>query len=81
MDVWLASARERIGAEAGLDASELALSSRDRDLLLELARVAAHESGDRTNAPLVCFLAGIALGRNPHLELADVTRAAATTEP
>jgi hypothetical protein len=26
--------------------------------LLELARIAAHESGERTNAPLLCYLIG-----------------------
>jgi hypothetical protein len=39
------------------------LSSRDAERLLELARIAAHESGERTNAPLVCFLVGLAVGR------------------
>ena len=29
----------------------------------DLARVAAHDSGDRTNAPLLCFLVGVAAGR------------------
>ena len=30
--------------------------------LLEIARVAAHESGDRRNAPLLCYLLGRAGG-------------------
>jgi hypothetical protein len=59
---WLEDARQRL--ERGVeDAGELVLSSRDAEVLLELARIAAHESGERTNAPLVCFLVGLAVGR------------------
>jgi pyruvate/2-oxoglutarate dehydrogenase complex dihydrolipoamide dehydrogenase (E3) component len=40
--------------------------------LLELARVAAHDSGDRTNAPLLCYLAGLARAGGADLDrLAD----------
>src|SRR4029078_13618661 len=31
--------------------------------LLELARLAAHDSGERINAPLLCYLVGLARGR------------------
>ncbi|HET6683848.1 MAG TPA: DUF6457 domain-containing protein [Gaiella sp.] len=59
---WLEDARERL--ESGVEgAGDLVLSSRDAELLLQLARIAAHESGERTNAPLVCFLVGLAVGR------------------
>jgi hypothetical protein len=59
---WLEDARQRL--ERGVEnAGELVLSSRDAEALLELARIAAHESGERTNAPLVCFLVGLAVGR------------------
>lgn len=34
------------------------------DELLALASTAAHGSGDRRNAPLACFLAGLRLGRD-----------------
>lgn len=33
-----------------------------RATLLDLARIAAHESGERTNAPLLCYLLGRADG-------------------
>ena len=33
-----------------------------------LARVAAHDSGERTNAPLLCYLLGVAVGRGGNLE-------------
>jgi hypothetical protein len=41
-----------------------ALDGEAVDDLLELAKVAAHESGERINAPLVCYLAGLAAGRS-----------------
>jgi len=66
---WLESARDHIAAAAGVEAAELDLTDEDIGVLLELARVAAHESGDRRNAPLVCFLLGVAVGRGSDLEL------------
>jgi hypothetical protein len=40
--------------------------------LLDLARVAAHDSGERTNAPLLCYVLGVAVGRGADLgKLAD----------
>jgi Domain of unknown function (DUF6457) len=72
---WLQEARDRIAAETGEDPGALELSQEDSDAILDLARIAAHESGERTNAPLVCYLAGLAAGRrNGHLE--DVVDAA-----
>ncbi|HSC73332.1 MAG TPA: DUF6457 domain-containing protein [Gaiellaceae bacterium] len=65
MDPWLQAAREKIGPE-------LELSAADMRTLLDLARVAAHDSGERTNAPLLCYLLGVAVGRGADLrELAD----------
>jgi hypothetical protein len=63
MDDWLAEARDRLAAEAGQDPAELGLAQEEVDELLELARIAAHESGERTNAPLLCYLVGLAHGR------------------
>lgn len=76
MDTWLEAARDRIAAAAGVDAAGLALSDDDVTALLDLARVAAHESGDRRNAPLACFLVGVALGRSEGASLGDVSREA-----
>ena len=64
MDEWLLAASERLAREVGGDASNYTLSQSEIDDLLELARVAAHESGQRINAPLVCYLAGLAGGRH-----------------
>lgn len=54
MNEWLTRQAEALGV-AGL-------SDAEATTLLELARVAAHESGDRTNAPLLCYLLGRADG-------------------
>jgi hypothetical protein len=76
MDTWLEAARDRIAAAAGLDAAGLTLSDDDVTALLDLARVAAHESGDRRNAPLACFLVGVALGGAADARLEDLARGA-----
>jgi hypothetical protein len=60
---WLEAASGRLASEAGAASGELALDQGQIDELLELARVAAHESGERINAPLVCYLVGLAHGR------------------
>lgn len=58
MDDWLIWARDAIAAAAGLPAEELTLDHDAELILLDLARIAAHESGERTNAPLLCYLVG-----------------------
>lgn len=71
---WLEEARQRL--ETGIDAAgDLSLSPADVELLLELARAAAHESGERTNAPLVSYLVGLAHGRSPSVTLEEVVAA------
>jgi hypothetical protein len=64
MDGWLEEARRKLAREVGEDASAYDLTRAQMDELLELARIAAHESGERTNAPLVCYLVGLAHGRH-----------------
>jgi len=51
---WLAKQADALGVQ-GLTEEEIAT-------LLDLARIAAHESGDRRNAPLLCYLVGRAGG-------------------
>ena len=58
MDAWLTKARDALAAEAGVDAAQLELDEAETKALLDLARIAAHTSGDRTNAPLLCYLVG-----------------------
>ena len=75
MDGWLEDARAKLAAEVGDEASSYDLSSSQVEELLELARIAAHESGERTNAPLLCYLVGLAHGRHGGdlSELVDAT--------
>jgi hypothetical protein len=63
VDGWLSSARDRLAQATGQDPTELDLGQADADEILELARIAAHESGERINAPLLCYLVGLAQGR------------------
>jgi Domain of unknown function (DUF6457) len=63
VDDWLRNACDRLAAGSGEDAVSLDLSQAEIDELLELARIAAHESGERTNAPLLCYLVGLVHGR------------------
>ena len=74
MDAWLTQARDAVAAAAGVPPSELELSDADAGTLLDLARIAAHESGERTNAPLLCYLVGRAQGDHSLDELADAVR-------
>jgi Domain of unknown function (DUF6457) len=68
---WLEETRRRL--ENGIEeAGDLSLSPADVELLLELARAAAHESGDRTNAPLVSYMVGLAHGRSPNTGLDEL---------
>ena len=74
MDAWLQDVRAALAEAAGIDPEELDLSDQDAATLLDLARVAAHDSGERTNAPLLCYLVGRAHGRADLDTLADTVR-------
>ena len=58
MDAWLTSARDALAETVGIPAEELSIDDGAADTLLDLARIAAHTSGDRTNAPLLAYLIG-----------------------
>jgi hypothetical protein len=70
---WLSAQANALAAAAGIDRAELDLTDDDVDRLLELAGHAAHASGARTNAPLLCYLVGIAHARGAALEQLDET--------
>ena len=74
MDEWLTQARDALAAVSGAEPAELELSDADADTLLDLARIAAHTSGARTNAPLLCYLVGRAQGARGVDELAEAVR-------
>ena len=75
MDNWLTTARDAVADAAGIDAASLDLSAADEATILDLARIAAHDSGMRTNAPLLCYLVGRATAGGASLdEIADAVR-------
>jgi Domain of unknown function (DUF6457) len=80
MHDWLRQAAGGIASMTGRDAAAYELTEAEIASLLELARLAAHESGERTNAPLLTYLAGLARGRDG-LELDEIiaTRPATTS--
>ncbi len=66
MDAWLDAAAASIGAGE--------LTDEEAETILDLARIAAHDSGERTNAPLLCYLVGRVQGDRPLDELAEAIR-------
>ena len=71
MDDWL----KRVAAAIGSDEE---LSGKDADALLDIARIAAHESGDRRNAPLLAYLIGRSRGDRSLDELLEAVGEALT---
>jgi len=67
MDDWL----QRVAAAIGSDEE---LSEEDADALLKIARIAAHEGGDRRNAPLLTYLIGRSRGDTPLSEILEAVR-------
>ena len=75
MDEWLTAARDSLAETAGVDPASLDVSAADAETILDLARIAAHVSGERTNAPLLCYLVGQAVAGGASLdELASAVR-------
>jgi hypothetical protein len=67
MDDWL----KRVAAAIGSDDE---ISGEDADALLQIARIAAHESGDRRNAPLLTYLIGRSRRDRPLAEILEAVR-------
>ncbi|HEY3205311.1 MAG TPA: DUF6457 domain-containing protein [Gaiellaceae bacterium] len=74
MDQWLSQARDELARAGGVAPTELELTDDEVATLLDLARVAAHDSGERTNAPLLCYLVGRAQVGASLDDLADAVR-------
>lgn len=81
MNEWLAGASARLAAAVGQTPGDYALGESEVATLLELARVAAHDSGERTNAPLLAYLVGLAHGRSPSADLDQLARRAGGATP
>ena len=74
MDQWLTQVRDALARASGVAREELELDDEAERTLLDLARIAAHDSGERTNAPLLCYLVGRAERGAGLAELADAVR-------
>lgn len=68
MDAWLANAADALAGATDVPRATLSLDDEAAVALLDLARLAAHESGDRRNAPLLCYLLGLAAGSGKTLD-------------
>lgn len=55
---WLDDITTQIATAHGLDATRIGLVDGDAETLLDLAGIAAHSTGERTNAPLLCHVLG-----------------------
>jgi uncharacterized protein DUF6457 len=72
---WLSQCADALARATGVDRSALELSDEDIDRLLDLAGHAAHASEVRTNAPLLCYLVGVArTAGTPLAELDETVR-------
>ncbi len=74
MDAWLRDARDALAETADIPPEQLELDEEETRALLDLARIAAHESGERTNAPLLCYFVGLARSGAELDELAAAVR-------
>ena len=64
---WLEDVTRHVAARVGVDAATLIVSDDDAQTLLDLAGYAAHETGERTNAPLLCHVLGRAVASGASL--------------
>ncbi len=68
---WITETTLRIAAATGLDAGPLLVDATQAETLLDLAGFAAHDSGERTNAPLLCFVLGRAIAQGADLDVLE----------
>jgi hypothetical protein len=72
---WLSKRADALAEAAHVDRATLELAPLDIDTVLGLAGLAAHESGARTNAPLLCYLLGLSRAAGSSLDdLAETLR-------
>jgi hypothetical protein len=76
---WFDEMVAALAEQADLDLADLQLPVHVRDEILDLARIASHDSGERINAPLLCYALGLAVGQGATLEqLAEIVRSRST---
>ena len=73
MNEWLSARADELAKRSGVDRRALELTEQEIDELLDLAGYAAHASGERTNAPLLCYLVGLARAGGSSLDELDET--------
>jgi hypothetical protein len=71
---WLAKQADALADATGTARDDLELTADEIATLLDVAKLAAHEGGARTNAPLLCYLLGRARGACDLDELAEIVR-------
>lgn len=74
MNEWLSQQADELARVSGVPRDELELDAKRIEALLDLAGYAAHDSGARTNAPLLCYLLGRAEAGAGFDELAEAVR-------
>ncbi|HVL90345.1 MAG TPA: DUF6457 domain-containing protein [Actinomycetota bacterium] len=67
MNDWMQDVIDSLAQRTGLDPATLTLSSDEQRTILDVARVAAHSSGARINAPLLCYVLGVAAAQGAPL--------------
>lgn len=65
---WMHEVIESIATQTKLRAESLSVPPSEVTGLLDVARIAAHVSGDRTNAPILCYVLGLAVARGARFE-------------
>jgi acyl dehydratase len=70
---WITETTLRVAADTGLDPSTLLVDETVAERLLDLAGYAAHSSGERTNAPLLCFVLGRAAALGAPLDALEAS--------
>jgi hypothetical protein len=68
---WLSQRADALARTTGIDRAAFELTDDDVDRLLDLAGYAAHDSDLRTNAPLLCYLIGVARSADASLDRLD----------
>jgi hypothetical protein len=82
IDAWLTTARDAFARSSGLVPGDLTVDEHTAATVLALARIAAHMSGQRTNAPLLSYLAGLAVARGASIDdLAEALRGPGDRSP